>query len=257
VTTLSESIDAFEGATSIDQLKKLMQETIEEYGFAAFNFFDAGRPHLDEPIFFGTTGQAWENEYKQNNFVSFDPTLSYARRTNVGFTWREIEWPKGIARKKSGAMQLMEAATDHGFGDGYILPFHFVDFQGRNHSALCALFWKDENSRQNFVKSKRMKHELNLLLLYWTQCVLQLLGEKFSGRAVFREGNSHSILLSDRERQILAWAGRGHTASDTSEILKISTETVKTHIVHAIEKLGAINKTHAVAKAIQLGLIDL
>lgn len=255
--TLSELIDTFEMAANIDELKSVMQDAIEEYGFAAFNFFDAGRPHLDEPFYFGTTGEAWENEYKQNSFVSVDPTLSFARRTNIGFAWSEIEWPHGGARKKSGALQLLDAATDHGFKDGYLLPFHFVDFQGRNHSALCALFWRDQDARQAFAASKSRKHELNILLLYWTQRVLQVVGEKFSGRAVFREGDSQSVQLTDRERQVLAWAGRGHTVSDTSDVLKISTETVKTHIIHAIEKLGAINKTHAVAKALQIGLIDV
>jgi DNA-binding CsgD family transcriptional regulator len=257
MTALSEMIDGFETASSIDELKRLMQDAIEDFGFAAFNFFDAGRPHLDVPLFFGTTGHAWEEEYRRNGFVSVDPALSHARRTNVGFAWSEIEWPHGAGGKKSGATQLMEAATDHGFKDGYILPFHFVDYQGRHHSALCALFWKDEACRLAFATSRHRCHELNILLLYWMQRVLQVLGDKFYGRAVFSEGVGQSISLTDRERQVLAWAGRGHTVSDTSDVLKISAETVKTHIIHAIDKLGAVNKTHAVAKAIQIGLIDL
>ena len=53
------------------------------------------------------------------------------------------------------------------------------------------------------------------------------------------------------------WAGRVKTTSTTADILKISEETVETHVRNAIRKLGATNKTHAVAKAIYLGLIDL
>ena len=39
--------------------------------------------------------------------------------------------------------------------------------------------------------------------------------------------------------------------------MSISAETVRWYTKNAIEKLGAGNKTHAVAKAIHLGLIDL
>jgi LuxR family quorum sensing-dependent transcriptional regulator len=44
---------------------------------------------------------------------------------------------------------------------------------------------------------------------------------------------------------------------DTADILTLSEETVKTHIRNALTKLGANNKTHGVAKAIYLGLIDV
>jgi DNA-binding CsgD family transcriptional regulator len=69
--------------------------------------------------------------------------------------------------------------------------------------------------------------------------------------------NSPSITLTDRERDMLAWAARGKTVADTAGILKISEETVETHIRNAMRKLDATNKTHAVAKAIYLSLIDV
>jgi DNA-binding CsgD family transcriptional regulator len=69
--------------------------------------------------------------------------------------------------------------------------------------------------------------------------------------------NSTSVTLTDRERDMLAWAARGKTVADTADILKISEETVETHIRNAMRKLDATNKTHAVAKAIYLSLIDV
>ena len=56
---------------------------------------------------------------------------------------------------------------------------------------------------------------------------------------------------------MLSWASRGKTVPDTAEILSLSEETIDTHMRHAMHKLGANNKTHAVVKAIYLGLIDV
>jgi DNA-binding CsgD family transcriptional regulator len=254
---VGELIIGFESATTLSDLQIKMQAAIESFGFSAYNFFDAGRPHLDTPLYFGTTGEAWEHEYKSNGFVHHDPTLSHARRTNIGFTWSEVSLPLKVGKKKSAAYLLMDAAHDHDFKDGYILPFHFVDAQGRNHSALSALFWKDEASRLAFMLSKERRYELNIVLLYWTQRVLKLIADNYRNRAVFNELPGDFQSLTDREREVLQWAGRGRTVTDTSDLLKIKPETVKTHVINAIEKLGAVNKTHAVAKALQLGLIDL
>lgn len=160
-------------------------------------------------------------------------------------------------KKKPGAIRLMEAAHDHGFKDGYILPFHFVDSQGRAHSALVALFWKDEAAKLQFSLASLKKHELNLVLLYWVQRVLAILGSKYEEQNSFINAPDSFSHLTDREREVLSWAGRGRSASETSDLLKIGQETVKTHLVHAMQKLEAINKTHAVAKAVRLGLIDL
>jgi LuxR family quorum sensing-dependent transcriptional regulator len=63
--------------------------------------------------------------------------------------------------------------------------------------------------------------------------------------------------LTDRERDVLSWGARGKTVSETAEILRLSADTVETHMRHATHKLGANNKTHAVAKAIHFGLIDV
>jgi LuxR family transcriptional regulator, quorum-sensing system regulator BjaR1 len=254
---VAEIISGFEAAGSIAELQLKMQLAIEDFGFSAYNFFDAGRAHLDVPLYFGTTGEAWENEYRSNQFVTYDPTLSLARRINVGFRWGKASLPPLIGRKKPKALQLMEAAQDHGFQDGYILPFHFVDLQGRSHSALVALFWKGTREDLDLMLGPIRKHELNLVMMYWVQKIIAVLGERFETRSNFTNMPLEFTHLTDRERDVLTWAGRGHSVADTSEVLKIGQETVKTHLIHAMEKLQSTNKTHAVAKAVRWGLIDI
>jgi len=61
--------------------------------------------------------------------------------------------------------------------------------------------------------------------------------------------------LSEREREVLRWTAAGKTSSETASILGISGSTVAFHIAKVLHKLDAVNKTHAVAKAVMLDLL--
>ncbi len=61
--------------------------------------------------------------------------------------------------------------------------------------------------------------------------------------------------LSPREVDCLTLAARGHGDEDIAQRLNISRHTARFHIENAVEKLGASNRTHAVALGAQLGLI--
>jgi DNA-binding NarL/FixJ family response regulator len=62
--------------------------------------------------------------------------------------------------------------------------------------------------------------------------------------------------LSDRELEVLDCLAEGMTTNQIGTQLYISENTVKTHIRHILEKLDASNRTEAVSKAIQMGLIQ-
>lgn len=62
-------------------------------------------------------------------------------------------------------------------------------------------------------------------------------------------------LLSEREREVLVCLAEGLTTQQIAARLFISENTVKTHIRHILDKLEASNRTEAVGKASQLGLI--
>lgn len=62
-------------------------------------------------------------------------------------------------------------------------------------------------------------------------------------------------LLSERELEVMGCLAEGQTTLQIASHLFISENTVKTHIRHILEKLEAANRTEAVGKAIQLGLI--
>lgn len=61
--------------------------------------------------------------------------------------------------------------------------------------------------------------------------------------------------LTDRERTILRFLAGGYSNREISELLKISDGTVKNHISSVLAKLGVRDRTRAVLRAIDLGLI--
>jgi DNA-binding CsgD family transcriptional regulator len=66
-----------------------------------------------------------------------------------------------------------------------------------------------------------------------------------------------SAPLSDREREVLARVAMGETGETIGATLHISTATVETHVRHCLAKLGAKNRPHAIALALQRGEIAL
>ena len=63
--------------------------------------------------------------------------------------------------------------------------------------------------------------------------------------------------LTDRERDVLKHIAGGNRNRDIAELLFISEETVKVHIKHIMDKLGASDRTEAVAIAVRRGIIQL
>lgn len=61
--------------------------------------------------------------------------------------------------------------------------------------------------------------------------------------------------LTSRERQVLGLLAAGQANRDIAGDLVISLDTVKRHVSHILAKLGAANRTEAVARARDLNLI--
>jgi DNA-binding NarL/FixJ family response regulator len=66
---------------------------------------------------------------------------------------------------------------------------------------------------------------------------------------------SPAITLSARETEVLALVAQGLSNPAIAKRLFLGEATVKTHLVHAFEKLGVGDRTRAVTKAMELGLL--
>jgi DNA-binding NarL/FixJ family response regulator len=63
--------------------------------------------------------------------------------------------------------------------------------------------------------------------------------------------------LTEREIEVLSQIGGGNRNRDIAQKLFITEETVKVHIKHIMEKLGASDRTQAVAISLRRGIIQL
>jgi ATP/maltotriose-dependent transcriptional regulator MalT len=61
--------------------------------------------------------------------------------------------------------------------------------------------------------------------------------------------------LTARELEVLELLAAGQPNQVIAERLVITLDTVKRHVSHVLDKLGAANRTQAVARARELGLL--
>lgn len=75
-------------------------------------------------------------------------------------------------------------------------------------------------------------------------------------RCVIGAKSGKAPALSPRELECLEWAAKGKTSWEISRVLTISEHTAIFHLRNAAAKLGTVNRQQAVARSIQLGLLN-
>lgn len=79
----------------------------------------------------------------------------------------------------------------------------------------------------------------------------------FEAVARMRPGDSGKLpAISKRELECLKLTANGHTSEAIAGLLKLSVHTANQYLTAAAQKLNAVNRVHAVAKALRLGLLD-
>ncbi len=85
-----------------------------------------------------------------------------------------------------------------------------------------------------------------------TGCGLPAAGALWRGDAV----DADAGCVNAAEQEVLAWVAQGLPNKEIAERLAISQRTVKFHVSSIMAKLGAANRTEAVALAVQQGRIE-
>jgi len=71
-----------------------------------------------------------------------------------------------------------------------------------------------------------------------------------------REALEQLRSLTDREREVLVEIGRGRSNAEIAAGLHMSEATVKSHVTHLFDKLGATNRVQLAIAAFRAGLAD-
>ncbi|MGC0143516.1 response regulator transcription factor [Pseudactinotalea sp. Z1732] len=76
------------------------------------------------------------------------------------------------------------------------------------------------------------------------------------GLAAGRQSTGPAGRLSVRELEVLRLVAEGRANREIAGDLFLSTHTIKRHVAHILDKLNAGNRTEAVARGRDLGLLD-
>ena len=83
----------------------------------------------------------------------------------------------------------------------------------------------------------------------------RLIAQFTAHRATAQAGEDRLAVLTEREREVLALVGQGLSNDEIGAALFLSPATARTHVSHAMVKLGARDRAQLVVIAYQTGLV--
>jgi LuxR family transcriptional regulator, quorum-sensing system regulator BjaR1 len=221
--TVIERIDTAAAPQGVfDAFEIILADVGAEY-FGA-NLFPDADEGLDDVCIGLRIPSDWHAHYAGDNLFQRDPAIRHARHTVLPFDWASAPYDPAT----EGDMKaVIDQARDFNMDKGLIIPIP----SPRGNIGNVWIGGPDFDDR-----------ETHQPLLYVVALHVFIRLQQLVGR------NRHPrVHLTDREREVLAWASEGKTAWEIGRILNISHRTVEWHFGQACKKLGATNRSQAVA----------
>jgi LuxR family transcriptional regulator len=179
--------------------------------------------------------RAWQRRYLRRGYHALDPTVEYAKTGVEPMTW---------SRELFAAEALQDLSRDAGaigFNHGWTQPLH--DARGRFGMLTLA---------RGDAAIDAAELQLKLPMMQW---LAQVVHDRLFAEFMAWQRNESIGRLTERELACLRLAADGGTSGEISAATGVAERTVNFHMANAIDKLGATNKTHAVALALRLGVL--
>lgn len=226
-------IEAVESTCNRADIEASLLELAAGYGFSTI--FGGLVPSPDVPlseissrILFQKFPREWAERYNANGYVLRDPIVERLQRDRTPFDWTDAY--KSCSSRQHVAL-IQGEASEFGLREGHVVPISVID------GNLAAVSFGGDRINVG-------PEGLAMLSFAASYAVGSYLHHAESRRRLQQQ-------LSPRESDCLAWAAEGKTDWEISVILGISRSTVLKHIAAAREKLGAVNKAHAIAMALR------
>ncbi len=225
-------------ACMADDLRSELRGTSEILGFTGLTYFtdfaaDTGHPR----VVWSTHGNTWDERYRVSGLMRGDPRLAPSS------TATPTMWDRERCAVHPLAHPFLEAARQHGIGSGIVM--RVVDAAQRR--AVIALDGDCAPLDDNGIEALIVR--MAALMLFGVALHDHVLAPRLVGPAMRRDA------LSPREYSCLALAARGLTSKDIGHKLGISARTANFHVGNVMRKLGAINRSEAIAMGLRKGLI--
>lgn len=125
------------------------------------------------------------------------------------------------------------------------------------HDRDCFLAEAIEVGAAGFLTKEETAQQLIEAIRRATQGEALITGVQLARiRVWYKEVGERWESLTERERQVLALAGRGQGTNQIAETLTIEVSTVETHLGNILGKLGTVSRAEAIAWAWQHGIVE-
>lgn len=229
-------VDELERLSTVDSVATAFADASARHGVEHFIATGlSAKGHAFEEL---VLASRWPSEffmlYVENDYTRSDPLVRRSIQSHMPFEWQaEYYWGDDDPR----VVELMRRAAEFGLKHGYLVPIH-----GPKGYEGCVSM-----TARKLDLSGRARSALHLMALYAFDRMRRLRGNL----------PDKKVVLTAREREVLSWVAAGKSAAQISQALKISKRTVDEHSQTAARKLGAANRTQAVAIAMRDRIIEI
>ncbi len=230
---LRELSISFHKCKSKEQIQKTCSQLVDVLDIKFYSF--AAVFLMEEPVLYlvDEFPPSWSLRYKEQGYKNRDPLVKHCMQHTDPLLWSDIVYDKH--QESQVEQQIMTEAAEYGLEYGITFPVHGPGIE----CSMLSLCWHDATR----TVSEVLVSDLQLLAfsihravksIAQNDCVIKRLPPK----------------LTTRERQCLVLTAHGKTAKQISQNLELSESTVTFHLKNVMEKMGATNRPHAVARAI-------
>ena len=235
---LFDSFETIRHAETLGALHLEMDRFAKRMGFNCFAFAlrIASPSRSSQQVILTDYPREWTERYVAGSYFTKDPIVYYCERGCLPAIWDERTF------HGEGSREFWEEAESYGVRSGLSFAVH-------ERPGTAGIF--------------SLSRDQNLDLSAQDLAAL-------AGRAqVFASVVHHAVIriklptvlpvahrdLTPRERECLKWAAEGKTALEIGRAVGVAERTVIFHLNNAMHKLGAVNRTQAVVRALSLNLL--
>lgn len=233
-TTIDQALEDLDATNTLDGLQDVITRLRDAFGIdhMVYHWVDSSGDQYG----CGTYSDAWRDYYITQNYLRVDPVITGCFQRFHPVDWKRLDWSSKAARA------FQSVAIEFGVGNqGYSIPI-------RGPKGQFALFTVSHSCEDiawaKFTEER--SRDLILIAHFFNRKALEFEPDRIPDQ---------SRALSPREVDAMTLLAMGHSRAQVAETLSISEHTVRVYIESARFKLGALNTTHAVARAMSRGLI--
>ncbi len=244
--------DRFAAATSLDlQIDELFL-AMQDYGFDTLIYdYTPGRYDLSGELMIPTVlelrnvDESMRDYWCRRGYFRHDPVQHVALGTTAPFFWNYDPKAQTLihAFMSEETAPVAEFLWERGLTAGVTVPIHLP---GGDYATVTGIRAGDP---------VRLERDVRLCMGDFS-LIAHLFQRSAALRIASEQGLSGLPRLTMRERECLRYSAEGYSAKEISRLIDRSVPTVVMHLNAATRKLGARNRTQAVARAAHLRMFD-